>query len=239
MIKQTTDRLNTMRTTSLLILVAVFATAVSLAQDQSPVPRAIHLPDTLGANFDVKDTLTGTSAPTDYDFLLGTWTFTFQPRRPDGTFPARFRAGEIVFPEPGGQRMRFMREHQRPALLALLSLALIFGGCASGGIFGGDDEYETDGDYEDDGGYDRDSDRDRDDFDRVREVRGRVDRVDTSSEIIYVEASDVYRSQLRNGGDDDELRIYYDDRTEVEYQGSSRTPPGASALAATVTTTTW
>jgi hypothetical protein len=117
--------------------------------------------------------------------------------------------------------MRFTREHQRPALLALLSLALIFGGCASGGIFGGDEEYEDEGGY-DEGDYDRDQDRDRDD-ERVREVRGRVDRVDTSSEIIYVQASDVYRSQLRNG-DDDELRIYYDDRTEVEYDGRTYEP---------------
>ena len=58
--------------------------------------------------------------------------------------------------------------------------------------------------------------------DRVSEVRGRVDRVDTSDEIIYVEASDVYRSDLRNGSD--EIPIYYDDQTEVEYDGKTYEP---------------
>ncbi|HEU5217199.1 MAG TPA: hypothetical protein VFU23_00970 [Gemmatimonadales bacterium] len=53
---------------------------------QQPVPRAIQLPDTLGANFPVSDTLTGTSEPGDYDFLLGTWVFTFQSRQRDGRF---------------------------------------------------------------------------------------------------------------------------------------------------------
>jgi hypothetical protein len=108
-----------------------------------------------------------------------------------------------------------MRQHQRPALLALLSLSLLFGGCASGGIFGNDDD--------DNGGYD-DGDNDRDTRnDRVTEVRGRVDGVDTRDEIIWVETSDVYRSDLRNGNDD-RLPIYYDDQTEVEYDGRSYEP---------------
>jgi hypothetical protein len=106
-----------------------------------------------------------------------------------------------------------MRKSQRPALLALLSLSLLFGGCASGGIFGGDDD-------DDNGGYDN-GDSDRDD-DRVSEVRGRVDRIDTREEIIYVEASDVYRSSLRN--DSGEIAIYYDDQTDVEYDGKTYEP---------------
>ena len=111
--------------------------------------------------------------------------------------------------------MQFMRKHQRPALLALLSVSLLFGGCASGGIFGNDDD--------DNGGYDnRDSDRDSRN-NRVTEVRGRVDRVDTRDEIIWVETSAVYRSDLRNGGDD-RLPIYYDDQTEVEYDGRTYEP---------------
>ena len=112
--------------------------------------------------------------------------------------------------------MQFTRKNQRPTLLALLSVTLLFGGCASGGIFGGGD---------DDGGYDNDDyERDRDRAsDRVSEVRGRVDRVDTTDEIIWVEASDVYRSELRNG-DSDQLAIHYDDQTEVEYEGRTYQP---------------
>jgi hypothetical protein len=117
--------------------------------------------------------------------------------------------------------MRFTRDHQRPALLALLALSLLFGGCASGGIFGnGDDDNGTyDDGRSDDGDYDRD--RDGDDG-RVTEVRGSVDRVDTNDGIIWVETSDVYRSSLRN--DDDRLPIYYDDQTEVEYDGRTYQP---------------
>ena len=107
--------------------------------------------------------------------------------------------------------MQFTKNNRRPSLLALLSLTLLFGGCASGGIFGGDD---------DNGGYE-DGDGDRND-DRISEVRGRVDRIDTSDEIIWVETSDVYRSSLRNEGD--ELPIYYDDQTEVEYDGKTYRP---------------
>ncbi len=60
--------------------------APALAQVPESAPRAIPLPDALGANFPVSDTLTGTSGPTDYDFPTGTWRFTFQPRRADGSF---------------------------------------------------------------------------------------------------------------------------------------------------------
>jgi hypothetical protein len=123
--------------------------------------------------------------------------------------------------------MEFFRKHQRPALLALLSLSLLFGGCASGGIFGdNDDDTYEDGDYDRDGDVDRNDDYhrndDRYDDERISEVRGRVDRVDTGNEIIYVEASDIYRSDLRNG--DGSIPIYYDDQTEVEYEGRTYEP---------------
>ena len=125
--------------------------------------------------------------------------------------------------------MEFFRKHQRPALLALLSLSLLFGGCASGGIFGGgdDDDSYDDGDYDRDGDVDNDDADRNDDYDdrdndRVSEVRGRVDRIDTSDEVIYVEASDVYRSDLRNGNG--EIAIHYDDQTEVEYDGKTYEP---------------
>jgi hypothetical protein len=130
----------------------------------------------------------------------------------------------LIFPLSQEVTMEFFTRHQRPALLALLSLSLLFGGCASGGIFGGgdDDTYEE-GDYDGDGDVDRNDEYERDDDnDRISEVRGRVDRIDTADEIIYVEASDVYRSDLRNG--DGAIPIYYDDQTEVEYEGKTYEP---------------
>ncbi len=111
--------------------------------------------------------------------------------------------------------MQSISKNQRPTLLALLSVTLLFGGCASGGVFGNGNG--DDGGYED-GGDDR-GDRAGD---RVTEVRGQVDRVDTRDEIIYVDASDVYRNALRNGTD--QLPIYYDDQTEVEYDGRTYEP---------------
>ena len=71
-------------------LLAILSATPAFAQSQGPVPRAIPLADTVGANFSVTDTLTGTSGPADYDFLIGTWRFTFQARRPDGSFTPPF-----------------------------------------------------------------------------------------------------------------------------------------------------
>jgi hypothetical protein len=89
------------------------ATAVA-AQLPGPVARAIPLPDTLGANFAVTDTLTGTSGPADYDFLIGTWRFTFQARQPDGVFTPAF-TGHWVFTrkQTGGQGV-LIEDHWRP-----------------------------------------------------------------------------------------------------------------------------
>ena len=86
-------------------LLVLFVTAVPVfAQNSQSVPRAILLPDTMGANFAAADTLTGTSGPTDYDFLVGTWRFTFQARRRDGSFTPAFN-GHWVFTkkQTGGQ----------------------------------------------------------------------------------------------------------------------------------------
>jgi hypothetical protein len=69
-----------MRHLHLATLISALMASVASAQNQQSVPRAIPLPDTLGANFAVTDTLTGTSEPADYDFLVGTWRFTFQAR---------------------------------------------------------------------------------------------------------------------------------------------------------------
>jgi hypothetical protein len=56
----------------------------------SPVPRAIAMPDTLGANFAIADSARATSGPDDLDFLVGTWHFRFQQRNADGTFGQPF-----------------------------------------------------------------------------------------------------------------------------------------------------
>lgn len=58
----------------------------------------------MGANFAAADSLTGSSGPTDYDFLIGTWRFTFQARGRDGAFTPSF-PGHWVFTkkQTGGQ----------------------------------------------------------------------------------------------------------------------------------------
>jgi hypothetical protein len=98
----------------LLALVASASAAPLHAQQPTPAPRAIQLPDTMGANFNVADTLTARSASTDYDFLLGTWRFTFQARREDGSFNPSF-TGHWVFTkkETGGQGV-LIEDHWRP-----------------------------------------------------------------------------------------------------------------------------
>lgn len=51
------------------------STVVPLHAQSGPV---IPRPDTLGANFDIERP--GTGSPTDWDFLVGKWTFRYQPR---------------------------------------------------------------------------------------------------------------------------------------------------------------
>jgi hypothetical protein len=96
----------------LLALLSLVPTTFAFAQ--GPVPRAIPLPDTLGANFAVTDTLTGTSRSTDYDFLIGAWRFTFQARGGDGAFTPPF-TGHWVFTRKatGGQGV-LIEDHWRP-----------------------------------------------------------------------------------------------------------------------------
>jgi hypothetical protein len=103
-----------MRRPALAALAAIVLAAPVSAQDPGSVPRAIQLPDTLGANFDVADTLTATSGPADYDFLVGTWRFTFQARRNDGAFTPAF-TGHWVFTkkQTGGQGV-LLEDHWRP-----------------------------------------------------------------------------------------------------------------------------
>ena len=51
--------------------------------------------------------------------------------------------------------MEFIRRNHRLTLLTLLALALLFGGCASGGIFGNRDDKTSDNGGYDNGDYDR------------------------------------------------------------------------------------
>ena len=103
-----------MRRSYLAAFISIATAAPAFAQSQGSVPRAIAMPDTMGANFSVADTLTGKSAPTDYDFLIGTWRFTFQPRRRDGSFVPTF-TGHWVFTkkQTGGQGV-LIEDHFRP-----------------------------------------------------------------------------------------------------------------------------
>lgn len=59
--------------------------------------------------------------------------------------------------------------------------------------------------------------------DNVTDVRGTVERVDTRNRMIVVDG-ESYRNDLRNNGSGDEIVVYYDDRTRVEYQGQSFQP---------------
>ena len=103
-----------MRQPCLATIIAFLIATSAPAQNQGPARRAIGLPDTLGANFPVTDTLSGKSAPADYDFLVGTWRFTFQARNQDGSFTPPF-TGHWVFTkkETGGQGV-LIEDHWRP-----------------------------------------------------------------------------------------------------------------------------
>lgn len=103
-----------MRPFRLTLLVAMAPATAVVAQNQPSVPRAIGLPDTLGANFAAADTSTGKSAPTDYDFLLGTWRFTFQNRRRDGAFSPPFTGHWVFSKKDTGGRGVLIEDHFRP-----------------------------------------------------------------------------------------------------------------------------
>jgi hypothetical protein len=65
--------------------------------------RVIPLPDTLGANFAIADSLTVPGTQADYDAFLGMWHFRFQQRRPDGTYNPPF-SGHWSFRKLPGAR---------------------------------------------------------------------------------------------------------------------------------------
>ena len=102
-----------MRRLTVSALVSILAAPLASAQNQ-PVPRAIRLPDTLGANFPITDTLSGKSEAGDYDFMVGAWRFTFQSRNRNGTFSEPF-TGHWVFTkkQTDGQGV-LIEDHWRP-----------------------------------------------------------------------------------------------------------------------------
>ena len=108
--------------------------------------------------------------------------------------------------------------------LTALSFAALLTGCGStgiGDILGGGSGTgtNTDGDYSSSNVGDN--------------VRGTVERVDTRDRFIVVNRED-YSNNLRNGNED-EIVLYYDDRTVVQHQGRTYRPqdiePGDRILA--------
>ena len=96
----------------------------------------------------------------------------------------------------------------RGKLFIALAGALLIAGCSStlGDILGGGDS--------------------RDPYPRgeVGEVRATVDQVDTRNRIIYVENAQTYERNLRNASGREDLALYYDESTVVEYDGRSYRP---------------
>jgi hypothetical protein len=103
-----------MRHACFAVLISIAIAAPAFAQDQASVPRAIQMPDTMGANFPVADTLTGTSGPADYDFLVGTWRFTFQARQRDGSFTPAFSGHWVFTKKQTGGKGVLLEDHWRP-----------------------------------------------------------------------------------------------------------------------------
>lgn len=104
-----------------------------------------------------------------------------------------------------------MRINPLNSFLAALTAAVILTGCGSsgiGGVLGGgnDSGRTTDDPY----------------GQRVNEVQGTVERVNTRDRYVVVDV-EASRYNLRNG-DQGEVTLYYDDRTDVEFQGQSYQP---------------
>lgn len=102
---------------------------------------------------------------------------------------------------------------QRISFPALLVAVVALAGCGSSGI----------GDIL--GGGTRTSDPYNE---NLNNVRGTVERVNETERYIVVDREDSSTSNLRNGGDD-EVVLYYDDRTRVEHQGRTYTPADLEA----------
>ncbi|HWM89175.1 MAG TPA: hypothetical protein VN493_00260 [Thermoanaerobaculia bacterium] len=101
---------------------------------------------------------------------------------------------------------------QRISFLAALVAAVLLTGCGSSGIGdilgGGSGGTRTDDPYQ-----------------SVNNVRGTVERVDTREQYIVVDREDSsYNNNLRNDGEGDEVVLYYDESTTVEFQGRTFRP---------------
>ena len=95
-----------------LLSVVVLSTNVCVAAAQATnSPRAIPLPDTLGAGFSIADSATRSGTPADFDFLIGLWEFRFQTRRPDGTFQPSWSGHWLVTRKQGSNP--FVEDHFR------------------------------------------------------------------------------------------------------------------------------
>ncbi|HYO12232.1 MAG TPA: hypothetical protein VE685_03440 [Thermoanaerobaculia bacterium] len=105
-----------------------------------------------------------------------------------------------------------MRIVRSTSFLTALVAAVLLAGCGSSGvgdILGGGRDTRT---------------NDRYDPYTTGDVRGTVERVDTLDRFIVVNVEGTgYRSDLRNGNDD-EVTLYYDDRTRVEFEGQTYQP---------------
>ena len=108
-----------------------------------------------------------------------------------------------------------MRITPSNSFLAALAAAVILTGCGSTGIGdvlgGGRDSGRT----TDNGTYDPYGQR-------ANEVQGTVERVNTRDRYVVVDV-EASRYNLRNGNEG-EVTLYYDDRTDVEYQGKAYQP---------------
>jgi hypothetical protein len=104
-----------------------------------------------------------------------------------------------------------MRIVRSTSFLTALVAAVLLAGCGStgvGDILGGGRDTST---------------NDRYDPYSTGDVRGTVERVDTLDRFIVVNVDSSYRSSLRNGNGD-EVTLYYDDRTRVEFEGQTYRP---------------
>jgi len=73
--------------------------------------REVPLPDTLGADFSVADSLTATGSPSDYDAFIGVWQFHFQSRNSPNGFGPGFDGHWTFEKKPGGM---IIEDHWRP-----------------------------------------------------------------------------------------------------------------------------
>ena len=93
-----------------------------VAQVRAGAGRVVLLPDTLGANFPLADSTSKLGSLTDYDTLIGTWTFRFQTRRPDGSFNQPINGHWTFEKKPGGGLIEDRFRPDDPALPMGVSL---------------------------------------------------------------------------------------------------------------------